>query len=182
MFHRALALLLLAGCTTWTETERVEPVEPQDRPAATKPVVEASPQLPPGPHWKAGSLSRDPERARVQLAIAEAALRGLWADNASGIQKDAKRVCIDLFGRDPDRAFLERLHDLGRPVAPARAFRRNANDLKLQIHSMVLVDSTHAEVHGGYYEASLSSSVNRLWLELRDGTWVVVRNEIIMIS
>jgi hypothetical protein len=182
MLHRARALLLLAGCTTWTETERVEPVEPENRPAATQPVVEAPRQPPATPHWSASRLSQDPERARIQLAIAEAALRGLFADNASGIQQDAKRVCIELFGRNPDAAFLERLRDLGRPVAPARAFRQNADHLLLHIGSMVLVDSTHAEVRGGYYEASLSASGNKLWLELRDGTWIVVRNEILMIS
>jgi hypothetical protein len=46
----------------------------------------------------------------------------------------------------------------------------------------LLVDDTHAEVDGGYYEGMLSASGDRLWLERRHRQWVVVRRERCWIS
>lgn len=165
--------LAIGGCTPWSEPQRVTPATP---PAEEEP---EPPRLPPievrGLVMQA--LSPDPGTAEVQLAVAEAAIRNLWAHNASAIQRDASRVCISLFDHDPDAAFLARLRDLGRPVRAASKFRKRRNDLELRVESIELVDDTHAEVDGGYYEASLSASGDHLWLERQGERWVVVARE-----
>ncbi|MBC8072632.1 MAG: hypothetical protein IAG13_30200 [Deltaproteobacteria bacterium] len=132
-------------------------------------------------------LSADSATAAVQLDVAEAALRDLFEHNASGIQQRAARVCIKLMGKDPGAAFLARFADLGRPVVAGSAFKRmrrskRAWDLRLYVGEIRLIDATHAEASGGYYEGGLSSSGEHLWLELTGGRWTVVARRFEWIS
>jgi hypothetical protein len=149
-----------------------------DEPDGSAPALsfeEMAARMPCGP--KPGQSTRldpDPATAAIQFEVAEAALRDLFA---AGDRRHAGRVCIRLFGGDPPHALMDALSDLGRPLRAASKFRKQRHDVILRVDDILLVDETHAEVNGGYYEAMLSASGDRLWLERWKGQWAVVRRE-----
>jgi hypothetical protein len=68
-----------------------------------------------------------------------------------------------------------------RVVAGSR-FRRNRSHLGFDIHSIDLVDSTHAIVESGYDESSLSAAGYRVVLEWTSGRWIVTERKLLMIA
>ena len=158
--------------------------------APTTPLTRADEELPaydaahPETPWPTSSapssraLASDPAVRSEQLEIAAAVMRHLVAHNESGAQPGTKKVCVQLFGKDPPAALLRQLAALG--AQPASGCHRG--DVVLDVSGVKPLDGQHAEAHGGYYEGPLSAASHEYWLRRVDGRWQVVGDVLGVIS
>lgn len=184
----ALALVLTA-CST-----AARPPAPSSEtivipPASSAPPAAAASDVAPPP---APAPSPAPPEGAPDLR--EAALRPMFAKNASGQQQRARVFCIQLeHESDPTPSFLARFGDVKIPVRPASACTQSADQgvvdkttkargLAFRVDAVRRIDADHAEVDGGYYEAGLSASGNTYTLERKNGRWVVTKDVMHWIS
>lgn len=128
-------------------------------------------------------------------AAAQAAfVSHVFADNASGIGRDAARVFIELpGGADPGPGFLARIRDV--PVALAPASQAQVDEaailrdpvsggraLLIRIRQFSMTGPASAEIQGGYEEASLSASDAIYELRCERDVWTVTRRGPLKIS
>ena len=127
------------------------------------------------------------------LNVAEAVLRHLFDNNASGLRRGADYFFIALEKGDPPQEFLARFAS-ERPLVLAVSQATSSalegvkhkelggRGLIFRISSIKWLDPNTAEVEGGYYEAGLSSSGNVYRVERRGGPWFVTKSEMRWIS
>jgi hypothetical protein len=118
--------------------------------------------------------------------ICEAVLRHQIFHSAAGGRGTATAY-VEIQGRNPTAAFLDRFQEHQPPVKPGwRFFRGNrffrGSGVLYQIGGIKRTGEDSAEVYGGYYEGSLSASGNTYYLVRKDGKWVVERDEMHWIS
>ncbi len=140
--------------------------------------VASSPLGPAGVPAGKARRTRFPER---DLAIYEAVFRFQFYSNYSGAGSRARAFFLAIEGGDPPKGFLDRFAGSAPPVGPASAFRDGAG-LIFRVDEIQEIDPETVEVTGGYYEASLSASGDTYRVELREGSWVVVKDTLNWIS
>ncbi len=115
------------------------------------------------------------------LDICESVFRHQFEHNASGAQQDAAAYFLTIFDRDPSEEFLSRFAGHSPPVRKGSEFAVGKG-LKFRVDSIERMGPDKAQVSGGYYEASESSSGNVYTVVRRKGKWVVEKDEMQWIS
>jgi hypothetical protein len=184
MNHLAVVLLfattLAAGCI---------PARPPAPPLVPAPRVHAPPIQPP-----------PVEAPRIEMAdeddLREAVFRHQFDHNASGQQRAAKVLCLQIEGkRDPSSALLRRFEGNEPLVKKASlcTFKQGsarggvqdetgARGLIFRIDSIRRTGPDTAVVEGGYFEAGLSASGNVYELAKEGERWVVKKDTMQWIS
>jgi hypothetical protein len=112
--------------------------------------------------------------------ICEAVLRyQIFHSAAAG--RGTATAYVEVQGRNPTGAFLDRFQGHQPPVKPGSRFFRGSGVL-YRIGVIKRTGEDAVEVAGGYYESSLSASGNIYYVVRKDGEWVVERDDIVWIS
>lgn len=152
--------------------------------AAGRTPSDSDPVAAPGPDVELPAWALSVDIVALELDVAEAAMREIMRDNASAIGADASRYCLRLFGEDPDVSFFTRFGDLPQTIVGASAFsgRRRSRDLIIRVSAIEFIDPKHVVVSAGYHRGKLSASSNSLWMERKDGVWIVTERVLDFIS
>ncbi|MCE9604346.1 MAG: hypothetical protein K8U03_05510 [Planctomycetia bacterium] len=118
------------------------------------------------------------------LDVAEAVFRHQFDHNASGTQRRVKYFFLSLEANDPPNAFLARFANEWWPYVRPASMEAQLRGPRLifSISSVKWLDADTAEVEGGYYHDTLSSSGNLYRVERRAGKWSVTKDELKWIS
>jgi len=124
--------------------------------------------------------TRTASMSEEEWDICEAVLRHQISNSAAGGRGTATAY-VQVQGRNPTGAFLGRFRGLHLAVRPGSRFSPGSGVL-YRIGRIKRTGEDSAEVHGGYYEGSLSASGNTYYVFRKDGKWVVERDEMHWIS
>jgi hypothetical protein len=149
----ALALFLLVGCTRVSQ-----------------------PALPVAPS------------AAVEEEVREVVFRHLFMHNHSGMQQSARIYCLalDPGPTDPGASLIARFQGEATPIKPVSACSLSAIDgvkelstgnhgLIFRVGPITWINSTNAEVEGGYYEGGDSASSGKYSVVKEKGSWHVTQ-------
>jgi hypothetical protein len=133
----------------------------------------------------------------VEIDVAEAAFRHLFAHNESGAQSEAAFFCVGQIRAKKFAAvsdeLLHRLQSSSKPVvnygdcpgskdSSIRSPKAPGTGLIFFLDAIHCSSNSACEVTGGYYEGNLSSSKNTLKLVKEGGGWVVQEDRLDSIS
>lgn len=131
--------------------------------------------------------------ADSEAVIFETVLRYAFSDNSSALQDRANFYAIELDGRDAPSNFIARFDDIKKPIYPISKTEfdclkgvhlRNHSQRGVQffVNSIEYESSTKIKVFWGYSEGCLSSAFSVMTLEFDGSVWVVLDDEVTVVS
>ena len=121
---------------------------------------------------------RDPAQ---EFNICEAVFRYQFKFQPSPEKRGGKPFYLTIGGKDPTEEFMLRFRDSSRPILRGSEFKVGTGTL-FHIQTITWLDTDTAEVYGGHYVGDLSASWHVYHVSRRNGTWVVDKDEIKVIS
>lgn len=128
-----------------------------------------------------------------EAAIFERVLRYAFENNASAQQNEANFYAIELDGHDAPSNFIARFDDIKKPIYPLSKTKldckkgvylkkTNRRGIQFFVNSLEHESTTKIKVTWGYSEGCMSSALSVMTLELKEGIWIVLDDEVIVIS
>lgn len=108
---------------------------------------------------------------------------------------NAKVYFVQINGKDPTAAFLQRFQDVDRPVKKKSESRQEKNvvgwvvdkktkrkGVDFDTESIHWISERKVDIEGGYFCGGLCSASGKYHLEIEDGHWVVTGYDVSLIS